>query len=120
MVTDAPSRARQAPIRPPTPPAPRIACRKTVMRASLLLRRCRYTLQNLGLGQRMVALLGPLVDAFYDFFGRRNAAPLKPPQHIRLSAHRTNVNNLIQSEQMRWDARVDAVRQNDEIGRAHV
>src|SRR5580765_9124519 len=53
-VTESPKRASEAPIRPPTPPAPRIACRKVGMRL-VLSYGGGHTLENLGLAQGVVA-----------------------------------------------------------------
>src|SRR5580692_10819622 len=121
-VTESPARARQAPISPPTPPAPRIACRIVSAiqphfnfgPASLVLlhSRRRQALRNLDVAQRMIASLCALVNAFDHIVSRRNAAPLQPEQHIRFPAHRTDVDDLLQTEHMRGHARVNRIGQH--------
>src|SRR5580704_6289122 len=129
-VTESPACARQEPISPPTPPAPRIACRMVSgirPPASVVLHCRRQALRNLSIAQRVITRLGALVDALHQVVGRRNAAPLQPEQHIRLPAHRTDVDNLLQPEHMRGHSRVNRVRQHnivlaislDDRGRMH-
>src|ERR1700722_9024679 len=122
-VTGAPDRARHAPIRPPIPPAPRIACRKgdgedivsRVCRLSVFARRGGHAFQNIRLAQRVVALLGASVNAFHDVVGGRNAAPLQPEQHIRFSAHGAHVDDLLETEHMRRHTGIYGVRQQNVI-----
>src|ERR1700679_1389419 len=111
-VTWSPECARQAPIKPPTPPAPRIACRNVEgfgsgflsgitpwIRANLVcLRGDGQAFRNFRIGQRMVAGFRALVNSLHQFLAHRNAAPLQPEEHIRLPAHGTNIDNLLQAE----------------------
>src|SRR5437899_2278225 len=69
---------------------------KTRDYASVLPCRLRHALQNLRLAEGVVAGFGSLVDALHQIVLRRDAAPLQPEQHIRLPAHRTDINNLLQ------------------------
>src|SRR5450432_1082738 len=95
-VTGAPDRARQAPIRPPMPPAPRIACRNSLgIRSGFLCGRRIRAVQNFGFTQSVVALLGALVDAVDNVIGRSQAAPFQPKDHVRLAAHRPDVDSLL-------------------------
>src|SRR5437879_3206543 len=113
-VTESPNRARLAPIRPPTPPTPRIACRRAGMRL-LLQRRDRHALENLSLAERVVALLGALVDAVDNVVGSRNIVALKPEEHVRLATHRSDVDDLVKPEHVGGHSGVDRVGQYDII-----
>src|SRR5271157_51639 len=114
-VTEAPDRARHAPIRPPTPPAPRIACRKGWGIPSLFGRGDADALQDLRIGEGVVALLGALVDAVYHAVGGFDPVALQPEKNIRFPAHGADVNNLIQPENVRGHAGIDGVGQHDVI-----
>src|ERR1700733_9202069 len=116
-VTESPACARQEPISPPTPPAPRIACRIVpgILTSTAVPLHCRrwQALRNLNITQRVITRLGALVDAFDQIVARRNATQLQPEQHIRLPAHGPDVNDLLQPEHMRGHARVNRVRQHN-------
>ncbi len=59
-----------------------------------------HAFENLGLAERVVGSLGALVDALNHIIRRRNAAPVKPIEDIRLSTHGSDINHLLQAEYM--------------------
>src|SRR5579862_2640119 len=62
---------------------------------SILLYSRREAFDNFGVAQCMITRFRPLVDTFHQIVSCRNAAPLQPEQHIRLSAHGADVDDLL-------------------------
>src|SRR5258708_3274061 len=72
-----------------------------------------HELQNLGSTEGMVGLLGGGVDAIHNFFGGGNVAALEPVMHVGLAAHGPDVDDLLESEDVRGDAGVNGVGEFD-------
>jgi hypothetical protein len=47
------------------------------------------------LGESVVRSFGALVNSFHNFVRGRHSVTFQPEQHIRLAAHRSNVNDLL-------------------------
>jgi len=85
-------------------------------RASILLDYGRrQTLRHLGVTERVVTRLGARIDTVNQIISGRNAAPLQPEQYIRLPAHGTDVDDLLQPEHMGRHTRINRVSQLDVI-----
>jgi hypothetical protein len=63
-----------------------------------------HALQNFRLAERVIRRFGPFVDPFYELFGDGFPMPFQPENHIRFSAHRPYVDNLLQTKNVRRHA----------------
>src|ERR1700722_11803207 len=64
---------------------------------------------NFCVGQYARRLLGGVEDAVDEGVVSRNLAALEPKKHVGLAAHGTDLDDLLEAEQMRGHAAIDGV-----------